>query len=346
MFRKMISHIADRILFWGGVLQYQYCYLKMRMHKGLRLKKEELSRTDLFPRIDDKTISRQIEYSAGKQIRFFTESKNVFLCILYNRKEQMPHMSLCGIAGIDLYDDTDNSFIDNIHPVYLYQSFVGKKVSLSQYSNEYSLYLPLYSSCLGIQVISMDNKSIIRCMDYDESIAFYGSSITQGCAASRPGTTYANIVSRILKMNVVNYGISESAKGQLSIIREMARRHCNIYVVEYDHNSEIDELMDKHMKLYKNLRFYNETSLIILMTRYSAGLSLSYEEYKKRRSIIKNTFIYAQENNDKSILFIDGSEKLKKSMFSFVDDRHPNDYGMNQIAEIILYEINEYRKKS
>ena len=318
--------------------------LKMRKYRGLRFKQEELSRINQFPGTSDRIIRRQIEYCAGKQIRFSTESKKIMICVLYSRKELLPHMSLYGVAGIDLYNEIDDNFITNIHPVFFSQSIIGERLSLPKNCSNYCLYLPLYSSCYSLQLISLDDKPIERYTNYDETICFYGSSITQGCAASRPGMAYPNILSRKLKMNTVNYGLSESAKGQAAIISDMAKKDYNIYIIEYDHNSSIEELSKRHKEVYEILRQYSSNSIIIFMSRYSAGLSLTYEEYEKRVSIIKDTFLYAKSCHDRKVLFINGSSQIRNSSSCFVDDRHPNDYGMSQIAEIIAEEICKYKE--
>jgi hypothetical protein len=49
---------------------------------------------------------------------------------------------------------------------------------------------------------------------YEKPIVFYGSSITQGGCASRPGMAYESIVSRRFDADYLNLGFSGSAKGE------------------------------------------------------------------------------------------------------------------------------------
>ncbi|MBE7032230.1 MAG: hypothetical protein E7401_04625 [Ruminococcaceae bacterium] len=46
---------------------------------------------------------------------------------------------------------------------------------------------------------------------------FYGSSITQGGCASRPGTCYPSIISRKFNTNIHNFGFSSGGCGDKNI---------------------------------------------------------------------------------------------------------------------------------
>lgn len=70
-----------------------------------------------------------------------------------------------------------------------------------------------------------------------ESRGFYGSSITQGGCASRPGADYVSVLSRILNVDVVNLGFSGSARGERTMAEYLSALDCSVFVMDYDHNA-------------------------------------------------------------------------------------------------------------
>ena len=72
----------------------------------------------------------------------------------------------------------------------------------------------------------------------DRPVVVYGTSITQGGCATRPGMAYTNIVSRELNRPVINLGFSGNGKGEAEVAAELAHRlrgkHKPIYTPHVD----------------------------------------------------------------------------------------------------------------
>ena len=68
-------------------------------------------------------------------------------------------------------------------------------------------------------------------------VAFYGSSITQGGCASRPGNSYQAVISRMLNCDYRNFGWSGSAHGELAMAQYIAQQPMSLFFLDYDHNS-------------------------------------------------------------------------------------------------------------
>ena len=75
---------------------------------------------------------------------------------------------------------------------------------------EYTIHFPLYSEVVSLEIGLCDGSSLLPARDYRTQlpVVFYGSSITQGGCASRPGNSYDNIISRDLDCDHVNLGFS------------------------------------------------------------------------------------------------------------------------------------------
>ena len=83
---------------------------------------------------------------------------------------------------------------------------------------EYKIFLPLYDGIKNIE-IGVDNSSFVQKPKKSERkpIIFYGTSITQGACASRPGMAHTNIISRKLDRNVINFGFSGNGRMEYPI---------------------------------------------------------------------------------------------------------------------------------
>jgi hypothetical protein len=75
---------------------------------------------------------------------------------------------------------------------------------------EVMIYFPLYIGVDEVK-IGLDSDAVIeKCNGFlrKGSIGFYGTSITQGGCASRPGMAYPAILGRMLDCEVYNFGFS------------------------------------------------------------------------------------------------------------------------------------------
>jgi len=318
--------------------------------KCLIIKKEE---TDLqkfsvkngrLPSCVTKGLSRSVtinnEYPAGKRIEFETERTCLRFRVFYRKRRVLPHMSTTGTSGIDIYikDDSGYHWKKCISPANELQMHCEAEVVLDKGKKIICIYYPSFAVIDHIFVNDEDVKLI---QNPQNSIVIYGSSITHGCAATRPGIVYSNLLQRKIGYDVLNFGFSESARGELPIIRYIASLNAKIFILEFDHNSSVEELKGSHLNVYKAIREITDC-WVILMSRFSGGLSISEEEEKMRCNIIKDTFEYAVSKLDKRITYINGGILFNtdKSNY-FIDGVHPNDLGMHFIAERIANEIKE-----
>lgn len=273
-------------------------------------------------------------FLAGAQIRFTTQSETLEFDVIYKSRYNLKNMSSVATSGIDIYQKVDKgySWIKCIAPNMPYSMGVKDTIELPPGKKDIVIYLPGYA---GIEKILIKKDSYYSVFEFQEnkSIAVYGSSITHGCAASRPGLSYVNILSRDYGYKVFNFGFSASAKGEVEIIEYIASLGTDIIVLEYDHNATVEELHNTHRDVYKTIRGKNKNCLIIFMSRFSGGLSISQLEEKERIGIIRNTVEYAIHSGDENVRFLDGSQVFMHNKDeAFTDDRHPNDLGMNRIA--------------
>ncbi|MEZ6091654.1 MAG: SGNH/GDSL hydrolase family protein [Pirellulaceae bacterium] len=77
---------------------------------------------------------------------------------------------------------------------------------------EYALYLPLYNGVDTMRIGVAEGSRFETMSPRDKPIVFYGTSITHGACASRPGMVHTAILGRRFDMPVVNLGFSGNGK--------------------------------------------------------------------------------------------------------------------------------------
>lgn len=274
-----------------------------------------------------RSLAENAKFSAGRVIAVNTD-KPIKVIGCYSLRRNLKNMDGKATSGIDVYKKTDGkfAFVDTLYPS------KENKMHFSSTINEYGelhFLLPSYASLSHLYI--SDGEVITP--QQGKKIVCYGSSITQGCAASRPGLNYVNLL-YLEGYNTVNYGFSESAKGEPEVIREIASEHADIYVMEYDHNATVEELKKTHENTYHILRSENPDSIILYLSRISGGISVSKEEAEERIKIINATVEKAIKNGDKNVFFLSGNIDDPSPLLK--DDKHPNNIGMELFKRRIL----------
>jgi len=292
--------------------------------------------------------------TAGGRLRFKTDSKYVVinrsLVFFKDGGGKMPHMTTTGSSGYDLY------IVEDGKQVY-YRSFVVPHNFDEKYENivefednserDIIIHFPLYNGCSTLY-IGLQKDAFVKHgskYKYEKPIVFYGSSITQGGCASRPGNAYSNMVSRYFDIDHINLGFAGNAKGEDAMAEYIAELDMSIFVYDYDHNApNAEHLKETHEKLFKRFRASNPYTPVIIMSKTDVPRPMGYiGDTYIRRNIIKATYDNAVASGDKNIYFIDGQEvfKLAGSADCTVDGCHPNDLGFYCMAQAVIKVIQE-----
>jgi hypothetical protein len=157
---------------------------------------------------------------SGGRIRFRTDSQMVAIRLEYPRPPDGRNLHAFGQTGVDLYLDgmyrstavaDKESKPGRISEFTYFNAAGGPRVE-----HEIVLYLPTYFP-VKVHGIGLDKEAKIRPpkpFALSKPIVFYGTSITQGGCASRPGMAYQAIVGRRLNVDFVNLGFSGAGKGE------------------------------------------------------------------------------------------------------------------------------------
>ncbi len=262
--------------------------------------------------------------TAGGRIRFVTDSKLVAVKVKLGSYWHMYHFPACGNYGLDVYDGCE--YMGTVRPGPDRPTELEGLVELGAGMHTVTVNMPLYSDVCEV-LIGLDEDAEIShapAYKHEKPVVFYGSSITQGGCASRPGACYQNILCRALDFDYINLGFSGAAKAEDAIVRYIAGLDMSVFVFDYDHNAPSTEhLMATHESMFLAIRAAHPTLPIIIMSRPSADVP-------ERVEIIRRTFDNAVARGDKNVYIIPGASINVKG--GTVDGCHPNDLGFYYMA--------------
>jgi hypothetical protein len=287
--------------------------------------------------------------SSGAMVRFKTDSKSIGIKAELRNNGIMTHMPLSGQSGFDLYLKTAKglSFHKNIRPSSEKPDFVEGVFdeTLGSEMHECVIYLPLYNGIKTMEIGFAPGAKVQAPspFKYPAPILFYGSSITQGGCASRPGNAYTHFLTRWLDANMINLGFSGSGRGELVMAECIASLKLSAFVMDYDHNAPNPEHLEKtHEIFFRTIRKKQQNLPIVILSKcdFDPG---DHEINSKRREIINRTYSNAIKAGDKNVYFIDGEKLFGKTDRDActVDGCHPNDIGFLRMAETVFPVLNK-----
>ncbi len=278
-------------------------------------------------------FSMLAHHTAGGRVRFATDSP--YIAVHAEEWEGIPrtNLTLTFSNGFDVY--SGKNYAGTIMPPEIsYDGFDGI-LYLGEGHRAVTLNLPRYAGLKTLYIGLKKGSRLERAQDYktEKPLVFYGSSITQGECASRPGNTYEGIISRNLDADYINLGFSGNALGEQAVCDYIAGLDMTAFILDYDHNAPDPEfLKNTHYNVYKTVRRAHRDLPIILVSRPNPVIT---EDVRARFDIINQTYKRAKNEGDKNVYIVPGYEFMKGfgSDCWTVDNVHPNDLGMVLMAK-------------
>ena len=215
-----------------------------------------------------------------------------------------------------------------------------KCITLAEGEKEIEIYLPLYND-LGSLSVGLDAGASLEAptpYTYRSPILYYGSSITQGASASRPGNAYPAILERRFDADFLNLGFASGACGEAAMAEYIAGLSFSAFVCDYDYNAPTAEhLAATHLPLYRTVRAAHPRTPILLITKPILLAAADNADNDRRRAIIYETYRTARAEGDTHIYLLDGKQIFApyEAGMACADGVHPNDFGMWVLAENI-----------
>lgn len=211
-------------------------------------------------------------HSAGGQVAFRTDSTRVVLKVEMRSNGTMSHMATTGSGSFDVYIGEGSN-----------QRCLGAKlVRIGSLKHDLNLFngdrkmrtftinFPLYSGVNQVFVGVDENAKVEPPPAWkdDRPIVVYGTSITQGGCATRPGMAYTNILSRQLNRPVLNFGFSGNGKGEPQMAELLASiENPSLYILDYEANVSTAAMKNTLANFIGILRKKHPTVPILILTR-------------------------------------------------------------------------------
>ncbi len=304
-----------------------------------------------------------IRQTAGARLRFCTDSPQIAVSVILSGGDPVfPHIPATGSHGFDMYSRPAGSRLAPVYAACFIPHFEDDGVSYSgahvfptSAMREITIHFPLFAEVKELYIGLNDKAAVLPPSPYavEKPVVFYGSSITQGGCASRPGNCYSAVLSRRLDFDYINLGFSGSARGDRAAAEYISELPMSAFVLDYDHNAVTDDMLrETHHAFYKAVREKNPSLPIIMMSApVPSPARIVYKpdrSMENSRRIIIESFLKGKQSGDKNLYFIDGESLLgaAEAEDCLVDHVHPTDLGFRHMADRIepvlkkvLYEI-------
>lgn len=292
-----------------------------------------------------KAVVREPVWTLGKRgtglrARFVTDSPSVDVRWKNVVDMHYDHMPATGTAGVDLYvrDGERWRFAGIGRQTRSGYNFSALVHSLPVGPKEFMLHLPLYSEVEYAHIGVPAGRSMAPAPAWPASVKpmlFYGTSITHGGCASRPGMAYPAIVSRLLQRPFWNISFDGNAFMDLDLARLFAELDPSVYVIDAVANMTPDMVRQRAVEFVTILRRARPRTPIVLMERPLGHTGPLFEAFqgKELAAALRESYEKLLAGGIKGLTYVPGSGLLGDDDEGTVDACHPTDLGFMHMAQ-------------
>lgn len=273
--------------------------------------------------------------SAGYCVRFVTEAPTIHVkWDLRSPSLAMEHMPATGVSGVDLYARQAGGwrFVGVGRPT---RRLANEATFYNPGATEFALYLPLYNGVTAVSVGVPAGKTLSPAPARGEPVAIYGTSITQGGCASRPGMAYTAIVGRKLDVPVINLGFSGNGQMEPELADLLAELDPAAYVLDALWNMTPEMVTERTAPFVRKLRAAHPDTPIVLVEDCTIRNNIPTTKGKLLRGI----FEQLKQEGVKGLYFISAEGMMGPDDQGTVDGCHPTDLGFMYQAEVFVREL-------
>lgn len=312
---------------------------------------------DRLPARAEKAVRKPVwalsHNATGLIIRFKTTAQSFTVKYVVKEKLNMPHFSTTGVSGLDLYSvgidgnwgwaPGKYTFGEKPGDTITYVYTINNKDPVYKNGREYYLYLPIYNTVdwlrIGVPKNSIFNPLPVR---KEKPIAIYGTSITQGACASRPGMAWPSMVGRRLHMPIINLGFSGNGTMDKSMIELFAELDAKLYVLDClgnlmsRNNYPMEEVKRRYVQAVQYLQS-KRPGIPIVLAEFAAFNKNRIDQNRgaaidEQNEVLKDVFLTLQKSGIKNIYLLTAKE-MNMGMEDTTDYGHPSDLGLTHYAD-------------
>ncbi len=282
--------------------------------------------------------------ASGMAVRFRTNATRIDIdCELTEDSLDMPHMPATGVSGLDLYTKQDGAwrwasvFRPRRNPL---QGTLVEALASAPDGREYLMYLPLYNGVKSLKIGVPEGATFEGLSPRNtQPILFYGTSITHGACASRPGMAFVNILGRRLDRPMLNFGFSGNGKMETEVASFLAELDPAVFVLDCMPNTPREVVEERSYDVVKLWRAAHPDTPIVMVESRSwsssdlvAGREAIHDE---KRASMRRTFDRLKAEGVTGLFYVEGKGLLGDDHEATTDGSHPSDLGMMRMADAL-----------
>lgn len=306
---------------------------------------ERLRWFDRLPAAAQKTVTPAVwslsRDSAGMMVRFKTDAEAIHVHYKLSKATLgLPHMPATGVSGVDLYArDTDGRWKWVMVTKPATQEIKAEIIKgLAPGYREYAAYLPLYNGVESLRIGVAKGSRFEGQAPRAKPVVFYGTSITHGACASRPGMVHTGILGRRLDMPVVNLGFSGNGRMDKAVGDFLVQIDAAAYVIDCLPNMQPADVSAKCVPLVKQLRAAKpETPIVLVEDRRFTNnwvTPAKYEFHSANHAALKAAYDTLVKEGVRNLHYIPGDSLYGDDTEGATDASHASDLGFMRQADI------------
>ncbi len=302
--------------------------------------------TDKYPDLTP-TVRKYYKMPTGMAVSFKTNSPVISAKWQTDKEHRSNSWHPIAEAGLDLYIKKDGKWLwaGVGRPKYKSTKHNDTLVNnMDTTMKECMLYLPCFMVLDSISVGVAPDAMIESCGEIKRApIVAMGSSYTHGTSTCRPGMTWAAQLSRILGVDIANYGTGGQQKMEQFFAEVICDTDADMFIFDCFSNPNAGQIRERFADFVKTVRKkHPKTPLIFLETvkREVTNFDLDRRKYEADKAQAAREEIAKVMKRDKNIYFFQPGLYTGTDHETSVDGTHPSDNGYQRAAINIAEKIN------
>ncbi|MDE7437758.1 MAG: SGNH/GDSL hydrolase family protein [Muribaculaceae bacterium] len=292
-------------------------------------------------------------FPTGIALRFRTNSPSIKANWVTTDSCNKNNMPANSTKGLDLYiKDKDGKW--------LWAGFGRAKYNGTKHSStlvsgmdttmkECMLYLPLFMELEALKIGVEKGSKIESEGGFKRApIVAMGSSYTHGSGTSRAGMAWPAQLSRMLGVDIANFGTSGICKMEPFLADIIADTDADMFIFDTFSNPTAEEIHERFVPFVKRIReAHPNTPLVFLQTfvRESGNFDLKKRKFEEDKRQAAAEELAKIMKTDKNIYFLNPGLYSGTNHDAMCDGVHPSDAGYIVAAQFLEPQIREIMKK-
>lgn len=293
-------------------------------------------------------------HSAGMTVHFKSNATDIHVrYALMVDKLGMPHMPATGVSGVDLYArDADGKWRwVNVSKPDKQSMVYPMSERMTASPREWMLYLPLFNGIEKLEIGVNEGATFEGVAPKQKGlVVFYGTSITHGACASRPGMCHPAILGRRLDMPVANLGFSGNGKMDAAVGDYLCQLDASVFIIDCAPNMDAKLITERCIPLVKQLRTTRpQTPIILVEDRRNTNSWIHADRnnhHTANHAALKEAFEKLKAEGVGKLHYIEGDHLLGEDADGSTDGSHPSDLGFVRQADVMEPVIRQALKEA